>query len=385
MPFQPPQQPDLVSLALNLMQMKRDNELAQRKMALEEFKAKSTAKFDQAKSIMEIVKLGREMAASEAESGAALAPSLSVATDANAPAEDQAAAARAYLPRLMQEAQFRAGPDKPVTGDILNQIGNEAAAAGAISRSASRSEPKLDWEYDAQGNKRRVIVGEGGKMTPVPGAVWVPPKAGVTVNVGGKDGLNLNQIATASSRERDAFIQRMAPFEAIDRARTTMKNVRAMADKNGILPQQATQIIASDAMAALRPEALNEGDVARLTAVGMWNKALARVGLPPQMTVDQLDTLARMIKDKAREAAPKRKAIIEDARFRAEQFGFSPRLILGEYATGSAASESQTRPKSEKPERPTARPAKPSSLVNGKRVQWKWDKEKSDWYYEDGN
>jgi len=87
-------------------------------------------------------------------------------------------------------------------------------------------------------------------------------------------------------------------------------------------------------MAALRPEALNEGDVARLTSVGVWNKALARIGLPPQMTVEQLDTLSKMINDKAREAEPRRRALIKDARKRAKYFGFPPDLILGEYADG---------------------------------------------------
>lgn len=334
-------QPDLVGLALNLMQMRRDRELAERKMALEEFKAKSAAEAAQQSARLDAIKLGRELQKSSQEAGAALGPSLATAIDENAPAGDQAAAARSFLPALWREAQFRVGPGMPVTGDVLNQIGNEAAAAGALSRSAARAEPKLDWEYDEEGNKRRVVVGEGGQMTPVPGAVWVPPKAGVTVNVGGDKGLDLNQIATASRAERQAFREQMAPFEAFDRAITTMRNVRRMADKDGVLPQQASQIIASDAMAALRPEALNEGDVARLTAVGVWNKALARIGLPPQMTVEQLDTLSQMIKDKAKEAEPKRKAIIEDARFRAKEFGFSPRLILGEYYSERPGSRSR--------------------------------------------
>lgn len=334
MAFQGTQQPDLIGLALNLMQMRRQNELNDRRLALDEFKAKADAEAAREKGRLEAIKLGREMAGSAATAGASLGPSLATATDQGAPAEDQAAAARAYLAGLQQEAQFRAGPGMRVTGDILNQVGNEAASSNALARSASRAEPKLDWEYDKEGNKRRVIVGEGGKMTPVPGAVWVPPKAGVTVNVGGKDGLDLNQVATASRAERDAFRQQMVPFESFDRARTTMRNVRKMADENGILPQAASQIIASDAMAALRPEALNEGDVARLTQVGIWNKALARIGLPPQMTVEQLDTLAKMINDKAREAEPKRRAIIKDARKRAKYFGFPPDLILGEYTDG---------------------------------------------------
>lgn len=334
-------QPDLVGLALNLMQMRRDRELAERKMALEEFKAKSAAEAAQQSARLDAIKLGRELQKSSQEAGAALGPSLATATDGNAPAGDQAAAARSFLPALWREAQFRVGPGMPVTGDVLNQIGNEAAAAGALSRSAARAEPKLDWEYDEAGNKRRVVVGDGGKMTPVPGAVWVPPKAGVTVNVGG-DGLDPAQIATASRAEASAFREQIAPFEAFDRAIATMRNVRRMADKDGVLPQQASQIIASDAMAALRPEALNEGDVARLTAVGVWNKALARIGLPPQMTVEQLDTLSQMIKDKAREAEPQRRAIIEDAKFRAEYFGFPPRLILGEKYLGGSSSRIPT-------------------------------------------
>lgn len=350
MAFQGTQQPDLIGLALNLMQMRRQNELNERKLRLEEFRAQTEAAAAKEKGRLDAIKLGREMAGKEAEAGAALGPSLATATDEMAPAADQAAAARAFLPGLWQEAQFRVGPGMPVTGDVLNQIGNEAAASSAMARSASRAEPKLDWEYDEAGNKRRVIVGPGGEMKPVPGAVWVPPKAGVTVNVGG-EGLDLNQIATASRAERQSFKESMAPFEAFDRARTTMRNVRKMADKDGILPQQASQIIASDAMAALRPEALNEGDVARLTAVGVWNKALARIGLPPQMTVEQLDTLAKMINDKAREAEPRRKALIEDAKFRAQEFGFSPRLILGEYYTGPAQSDpaSMPKPKASKP------------------------------------
>lgn len=160
----------------------------------------------------------------------------------------------------------------------------------------------------------------------------------VEVNTGSQ-GLDLNQVANASRAERASFVEQMKPFESFDRARATLRNVRAMADERGVLPQQASQIIASDAMAALRPEALNEGDVARLTAVGLWNKAYAVLGLPPQMTVEQLDTLAKMIEDKAREAEPKRRALIDDGRFRAQQFGFDPRLILGEYATPQPASQ----------------------------------------------
>jgi hypothetical protein len=160
-------------------------------------------------------------------------------------------------------------------------------------------------------------------MEPVPRAPLV------TV---GDNGLDLNQIAGTSRAERASFVEQMKPFEAYDRARATITNVRSMADARGVLPQQASQIIASDVMAALRPEALNEGDVARLTAVGLWNKALSAVGLPPEMTVAQLDTLARMVEDKAKQAEPKRRALIDDGRYRAEQFGFDPRLIIGDYA-----------------------------------------------------
>lgn len=160
-------------------------------------------------------------------------------------------------------------------------------------------------------------------MEPVPRAPLV------TV---GDNGLDLNQIAGTSRAERASFVEAMKPFEAYDRARATITNVRSMADARGVLPQQASQIIASDVMAALRPEALNEGDVARLTAVGLWNKALSAVGLPPEMTVAQLDTLARMVEDKAKQAEPKRRALIEDGRYRAQQFGFDPRLIIGDYA-----------------------------------------------------
>lgn len=160
-------------------------------------------------------------------------------------------------------------------------------------------------------------------MEPVPRAPLV------TV---GDNGLDLNQIAGTSRAERASFVEAMKPFEAYDRARATITNVRSMADARGVLPQQASQIIASDVMAALRPEALNEGDVARLTAVGLWNKALSAVGLPPEMTVAQLDTLARMVEDKAKQAEPKRRALIDDGRYRAQQFGFDPRLIIGDYA-----------------------------------------------------
>lgn len=336
MAFQGNKGPDLVSLALNIMQMKRDREFEERRLAIEEFKAQNDARLAQNKNILEMMKLARETAGTEKKASAELAPTLSIAADDAAPMADRAAAARAYLPGLMQEAQFRAGPGNQVTGDILNQVGNEAAAASAVTRATAQ--PNLDWEYDSAGNKRRVKVAADGSMTPVPGAVWVPPKAGVTVNnVLGGSGFTPKQLADVSGTEQVRFQERMKPYEALDRAQATMRNVRKMADKNGVLPQQASQIIASDAMAALRPEALNEGDVARLTAVGMWNKALARVGLPPQMTVDQLDTLSKMIDDKAKGASAKRRAIIKDAVFRAEEFKINPRLIIGDYADGLGA------------------------------------------------
>lgn len=179
---------------------------------------------------------------------------------------------------------------------------------------------------------KAVMTPEGPKYVPVEEASGMTPFSPGLVNIhNAPSGLDPNQVATASRAERASFMASMAPFEAFDRAKTTMRNVRGMADEKGILPQQASQIIASDAMAALRPEALNEGDVARLTAVGLWNKINAAIGLPPQMTVEQLDTLSKMIEDKAREAEPKRKALIEDGRFRAQTFQFDPRLILGEY------------------------------------------------------
>lgn len=186
----------------------------------------------------------------------------------------------------------------------------------------------------AQPALKAIMTPEGPQYVPADQAVGKAPYSPSLVEI---NGLDANQIANASRAERASFVEAMKPFESFDRARATLRNVRGMADEKGILPQQASQIIASDAMAALRPEALNEGDVARLTAVGLWNKVNAALGLPPQMTVDQLDTLAKMIEDKAREAEPKRQAIIEDGRFRAQEFGFNPRLILGEYATPGRA------------------------------------------------
>lgn len=201
-------------------------------------------------------------------------------------------------------------------------------------------------------NLKPIMTDDGPRYVTAEEAVGQTPFSPSLVEINnGPGGLDMNQIATASRAERQAFLAAMVPFESFDRARSTMRNVRNMADERGVLPQQASQIIASDAMAALRPEALNEGDVARLTAVGLWNKINAAIGLPPQMTVEQLDTLARMIEDKAREAEPKRQALIEDGRFRAQQFGFDPRLILGDYAT-----------QGQRPTQPT--PAAPPSTGN---------------------
>lgn len=333
------QAPDLVGLALNLMQMKRDRELQERKLALEEFRAKNEAEATKAKTMFEMVKLGREVAGQEAKAGADLAPSLSVAADDNAPMADRAAAARSYLPALMQEAQFRAGPDAPVTADILNQIGNEAAGAGAISRATAK--PELDWEYDEAGNKRRVIVGAGGKMTPVPGAVWVPPKAGVTVNVGANGQLDLGKIADVSRAEKANFNEAIAPYEALDNAISTLQSFQSMADENGNLPFEANQFVSSDVMAALRGEALNEGDVKRLTNVGLMNTAKEWVGLPAQMNVKQTNTLGKILSEKARKKEGKRRQLIDDYIYRSEEFKFNPRLIVGKYAKdyGKGASD----------------------------------------------
>ena len=342
MPYKGSQQPDLVGLALNLMQMKRDRELDERKLALEEFKAQQMAQSnaiqaqrDDIKWQLDIQRSAMDLDEKMVGREKALAPTMNAANDPRLDNSTRQTAANQFVRGLNQ--QIAAGRDPEMVG---GNVGAEAATMRAKDLSAA---PNLDWEYDSAGNKRRVIVGEGGQMTPVPGAVWVPPKAGVTVNVGGDGALDLNQVVAASRDERRDFVERMAPFEAIEKAQSTMKNVRAMADKNGVLPQQASQIIASDAMAALRAEALNEGDVARLTAVGLWNKAYAVLGLPPTMTVEQLDTLSKMLDDKAREAIPKRKSLIKEASFRAKQFGFDPRLVLGEYADNPRAGSGSSK------------------------------------------
>lgn len=256
--------------------------------------------------------------------------------------EAQLSAARAQgdFTRQLADMQARGASPQDIV-DFYVRNGNPAAAKQVADTYGIGGEPSL----------KAVQTPNGPRYVRAQDAIGLEPvQSGPLVNIEG-DSLDMNQIATASRAERQSFVERMAPFEMLDRAQTTMRNVRAMADQNGVLPQQASQIIASDAMAALRPEALNEGDVARLTAVGLWNKALARLGLPPQMTVDQLDTLTRMIEDKAREAAPKRRALIEDGRFRAEQFGFAPRLILGEYE--GKAEEASSGPPSGFKQHPT--------------------------------
>lgn len=345
------QAPDMVSLALNLMQMKRQADLEERRMALEEAKmqaeqraAELQARRDNIEWGLNIQKSAAELDAKRQEMGGGLAPSLGVVMDPAATGEEQRAAGSNYANSLMQRAQILAGFDEngypnPVRGEDLNALGNIASGTLGVENAKARNTPTLDWEYRENGDKRRVIVGPGGKMTPVPGAVWVPPKSGVTVNVGG-EGLDLNQIATASREERKAFQEKIAPFEALDNAKATLESFRAMADKDGNLPYEAAQFVSSDVMAAMRAEALNEGDVKRLTAVGLWNAAKGVFNIPPQMTVRQTDTLVKILDARSRAREPKRRAIIKEGAYRAKSFGFDPRLIIGEYAD-----ESKPKPK----------------------------------------
>ena len=221
------QAPDMVSLALNLMQMKRQADLEERRMALEEAKmqaeqraAELQARRDNIEWGLNIQKSAAELDAKRQEMGGGLAPSLGVVMDPAATGEEQRAAGSNYANSLMQRAQILAGFDEngypnPVRGEDLNALGNIASGTLGVENAKARNTPTLDWEYRENGDKRRVIVGPGGKMTPVPGAVWVPPKSGVTVNVGG-EGLDLNQIATASREQSQGIGQLNTAVTQVD-------------------------------------------------------------------------------------------------------------------------------------------------------------------------
>lgn len=270
------------------------------------------------------------------EMGSSLAPNLDLALDENAAPSDRQAGGASYIQGLQESAQLAAGFDpagnpNQITGDILNRLGNEAAASAGLRRAEARSNPTLDWEYDSAGNKRRSIVGEGGRMTPVPGASWVPPRSGVTVNVGGGE-LDLKQIADVSARESQTFQEKIAPFEANENALSGLESFRSMADENGMLPYEASQFVASDVMASMRGEALNEGDVKRLASVGLMNTAKEWVGIPARMSVSQADTLAQILSERAKSKEGKRRRLIRNGIYRAEKFQIDPKLVVGDYA-----------------------------------------------------
>lgn len=126
MAFKGTQGPDLVSLALNIMQMKRDREFEDRRLSLEEFKAQEAARTNAIQAQRDDAKFGLEMKEREAklrEAGVSLdstlrdnemkmGPTLDLVNDPKAAPDQRYAAARQFDQFVQsQGSQFQRPPE----------------------------------------------------------------------------------------------------------------------------------------------------------------------------------------------------------------------------------------------------------------------------------
>lgn len=161
-------QPDLVGLALNLMQMRRDRELAERKMALEE----GRLRFDQQQSAIQaardaedwrLTKLEREAALKEQGVSFAGAQDkleqglggqlLGIVNDPMATPADRHSAARRFDLFVQQQAS-------PDVGRAPNLVGSNAGAGLASIGSAERTESRIKDEDARRSENSQVSVYE---------------------------------------------------------------------------------------------------------------------------------------------------------------------------------------------------------------------------------
>lgn len=137
MAFQGQQQgPDMISLALNLMQMRRDNEFQERKFKLEEAKLAQQAQMDaiqaqrdQAEWLLGMQKSQLDLDNAMSERERALAPTLNAANDMRLSPTDRQTAANQFVRGI--EEQIASGRSPTMVG---GNAGAEAAAmrAGAL-------------------------------------------------------------------------------------------------------------------------------------------------------------------------------------------------------------------------------------------------------------
>lgn len=161
-------QPDLVGLALNLMQMRRDRELAERKMALEE----GRLQFDQQQSAIQaardaedwrLTKLEREAALKEKGFNFAGANDqleqglggqlLGIANDAAATPADRYSAARRFDALVQQQTA-------PDFGRAPELVGANAGSGLAAVRQAERTESRIKDEDARRSENSQVSVYE---------------------------------------------------------------------------------------------------------------------------------------------------------------------------------------------------------------------------------
>lgn len=166
------QAPDMVSLALNLMQMKRQQELEDRKLAMQEsqmqMEQKRAAIQDYRDSVMfDLQSQEKGLAIDNAKREAGLkatgdlAEPLSIVMDPSAPPAEQSMAAQSYLPQLMSRAQALDPTGGADLGRYLNQAGVEAGGMVASSMAGERktiaakeSDLSLEEKYAIRREKR---------------------------------------------------------------------------------------------------------------------------------------------------------------------------------------------------------------------------------------
>lgn len=143
------QAPDMVSLALNLMQMKRQADLEERKMALDEARLQAEQRRqeiqDHRDSIqwgLDMQRQGLEIDNAKREAGlkatADLAGPLSIVLDPAATQPEQSMAAQSYLPQLMDRAKAMDPTGGADLGRYLNQAGIQAGGMVASSLASDR-------------------------------------------------------------------------------------------------------------------------------------------------------------------------------------------------------------------------------------------------------
>ena len=157
MAFKGTQGPDLVSLALNIMQMKRDREFEDRRLSLEEFKAQEAARTNAIQARRDDLTFGLDMKEREAklrEAGVSLdstlrdnemkmGPTLDLVNDPMAAPDQRYAAARQFDQFVQsQGSQFQRAPE--VVG------ANIGAGRGLMLQGERQANTEKESDFDRQ-------------------------------------------------------------------------------------------------------------------------------------------------------------------------------------------------------------------------------------------